>query len=101
VKAPRQPFSVVNTDDGCDGRPKYSSPVTSSLHETLVAFLEDIFITRKLYNEPPDRKQHENSIQLDEMRFLHAVKGSTQLSHIRNVKVREELGVKPVLTQIR
>jgi hypothetical protein len=29
---------------GRDGRPKDSSPVTISLHETLVAFLEDILL---------------------------------------------------------
>jgi hypothetical protein len=52
-----QPFSGENTDDGRDGRPKDSSPVTILLHETLVAFLEDIYISLKLNKEPPDGEQ--------------------------------------------
>jgi hypothetical protein len=43
----------------------------------------------------------ESSKQSAEMKFLRAVKGCTRLDHIRNEKIREELGVKPVLTQIR
>jgi hypothetical protein len=35
------------------------------------------------------------------MKFLHAVKGCTRLIHIRNEKIREELGIRPILTQIR
>jgi hypothetical protein len=55
-----QPFSGLNTDDDRDGRPKDSSPVTISLHETLLAFLEDIFITRKLNN--PTNGKDKNAV---------------------------------------
>jgi hypothetical protein len=40
---PLQPFSGVNTDGGCDGRSKYSTPVTILLHKTLAVFLVDIY----------------------------------------------------------
>jgi hypothetical protein len=42
-----------DTDGGCDGRSKYSIPVTILLHKALVAFL-DIHITRKLNNDTLD-----------------------------------------------
>jgi hypothetical protein len=48
------PFYEDITDDGRDGRSKYSTPVTVLLHMTLVAFLEDVHITVKLYNDTPD-----------------------------------------------
>jgi hypothetical protein len=47
------------------------------------------------------RRKDESSIQSAEMKFLHAVKGCTRLDHSRNKKIREEPGVKPILTQIR
>jgi hypothetical protein len=34
------------------------------------------------------------------MKFLLAAKGCARLDHIRNKKIMEDLGVKPVLTQI-
>jgi hypothetical protein len=46
------------------------------------------------------RRKEESSIQSAEMTFLPAVKGCTQLEHISNEKIREDLGVKPVLPQI-
>jgi hypothetical protein len=48
------PFYGDNIDDGHDSRSKYSTPVTILLHMTLVAFLEDVYITVKLYNDTPD-----------------------------------------------
>jgi hypothetical protein len=48
------------------------------------------------------RHKDESSIQSAEMKFLCAVKkGCTRLEHIRNEKIRQALGVKPILTQIR
>jgi hypothetical protein len=35
------------------------------------------------------------------MKVMRAVKGCTRLDHIRNKKIREELEVKPIHTQVR